>query len=130
MKRVKSWLLAKYSAGATRASSWWANGIGLVGAGLPDLINWLITNSDLITGSLPTMSLENKVRFLLAMNAAAFLLRMYRQASVQQATITQAAEQGRITSPAGTDAIVIRSLDGEAVAVVHPADSTPGNPGV
>lgn len=128
--RLKAWLLAKYSAGSTRASSWWANGIALMVAGLPDLINWAITYSDLITGAIPTLSDANKIRFLLTMNLAAWLLRMWKQNSVQKASLTQAAQQGLVTSAKGTDAVVVRAPDGAPVAIVRPADSAPDIPGV
>lgn len=124
-ERVKAWLAAKYSAGSVKASSLWANAIALVVGALPDLINFGLNYFDLITtGLLPTLSPENKANFLLFMNFAALVLRMYKQNSVQKASLKQAAEQGRITSSQGTEAIVIRSAEGSVEEVVLPASAT------
>lgn len=109
-ERFLAWYAKYIAAGYKTAWSWWANGIGLAVAGGPDLLNWVLSNFDLITSAMPTLSLEHKSQLLLATNAVAFVLRMIQQKSVQRAQITQQAEAGKVI-PLPPSGVSIASVD-------------------
>lgn len=109
-ERFFAWYDKYISAGYKTAWSWWANGIGLVIAGGPDALNWALSNFDLITSAMPTLSLEHKSQLLLATNALAFVLRMIQQKSVQRAQIKQQADAGKVI-PLPASGVPVNTVD-------------------
>lgn len=118
------------------AARWWASSAMWVGiaAGLvefvPDWIQTGLDNVDLLAG---VFALEEQTkRWMQAVMLFVILpiAKAWRQEWMTQGSIKQAAEAGRIVSPPGTDAIVVKKTDGEVSAVVHPAYSDAGERGV
>lgn len=111
------------------AARWWASSAMWVGiaAGaveyLPDYLQLALDQMDILGGVFLLDESTKRVIQSVLLFVALPLARAWKQNKTTQASLKQAAELGQVTSPASTDAIVVRASDGRPVAVVRPADS-------
>lgn len=131
---MKAALLAWYNKHV--AARWWASSAMWVGiaAGaveyVPDWLQMALDNFDLLGGVFAWSDGTKRGLQALLLFVALPIAKAWRQNKTTVAALKQAAENGQVTSAPGTDAVVVRTPDGSPVAVVRPADTVPGNPGV
>lgn len=108
--RLVAWYNRTVSAGWYMASSFLANLFGVLVVALPDIINFALQNTDLVTAALmPTLSVEQKAQFLFWVNVAAGVFRIFKQQPVQKKLIEQQADNGQVI-PLMSSGVPVSSL--------------------
>lgn len=134
LDQIKAALTAWYNKHI--AARWWASSAMWVGiaAGaveyVPDWLQLALDNFDMLGGVFALEDGTKRTLQALLLFVVLPIAKAWKQNKMTEAALKQAALNGQVTSAPNTDAVVVRTPDGAPVAVVRPADTATGKPGV